>query len=71
MKLHQQFDASDIMTGSKVVAVKDIPGKNVVACLEDGREVEGSMLIAADGINSLVRGQLFPDVHPEPCGYEY
>lgn len=34
-------------------------GKNVGAQLEDGREITGDLLIAADGVHSVIRSQLF------------
>lgn len=36
----------------------ELDGQTVAARLEDGRRVEGSLLIGADGINSVIREQL-------------
>eukprot|EP00026_Physarum_polycephalum_P009773 Phypoly_transcript_09909.p1 GENE.Phypoly_transcript_09909~~Phypoly_transcript_09909.p1 ORF type:complete len:369 (+),score=55.78 Phypoly_transcript_09909:75-1181(+) len=45
--------------GMKFVRYEE-KGKKVVAFFEDGSEVEGDLLIGADGANSKVRSQLLP-----------
>lgn len=40
-----------------------------VAILEDGRRFEGDVLIGADGMRSVVRQTLFPNVQPRYVGY--
>ncbi len=41
----------------------------VVARFEDGSEVAGDLLIAADGLRSTLRPQLLPQVQPRYAGY--
>jgi len=41
----------------------------VTATFADGRTETGDLLIAADGIQSTVRGQMLPDLHPKYAGY--
>ncbi len=41
----------------------------VRAVADDGRAFEADLLIASDGIRSVVRGQLVPDAQPEYAGY--
>ncbi|EMD89517.1 hypothetical protein COCC4DRAFT_28200 [Bipolaris maydis ATCC 48331] len=51
----------DIRYGYKLKAIEGGPG-NVKAIFENDEEIEGSMLIAADGVNSGVRQSLLPKV---------
>ena len=44
-------------------------GSEVVARFDNGAEVAGDLLIAADGLRSTVRPQLLPDVQPRYAGY--
>jgi len=41
----------------------------VAALLEDGREVEGDLLIGADGLRSVIRGQLLGETRLRYAGY--
>jgi 2-polyprenyl-6-methoxyphenol hydroxylase-like FAD-dependent oxidoreductase len=43
--------------------------RGVTALLEDGREVEGDLLIGADGIRSVIRGQLLGETKLRYAGY--
>ena len=40
-----------------------------VAILDDGTKVEGDLLIDAEGMRSVVRRALFPEVQPRYAGY--
>ena len=44
-------------------------GDEVVARFDNGTEVAGDLLIAADGLRSTVRPQLLPDAQPRYAGY--
>lgn len=43
--------------------------QGVIAHFDDGKTVQGDVLIGADGIKSVVRGQLFPASTPRYAGY--
>ena len=43
----------------------------VTVQLADGRRERCSVLVAADGVDSRVRGALFPEVQPRYAGYQY
>lgn len=59
-----------IKMNSKIVSFSQNKD-SVKVKLENGDEVDGSLLIGADGINSVIRKQLFPDVKIEKCHYNY
>lgn len=44
-------------------------GKRVTAIFADGSTDSGDLLVAADGIHSPIRTQLFPDIKPRYAGY--
>jgi 5-methylphenazine-1-carboxylate 1-monooxygenase len=65
--------ATSVRTGLKVTGYRNHPdGKGVTALLQsrDGNrsEVEGSLLIAADGLHSAVRQQMYPEQPPIQWG---
>eukprot|EP00245_Coleochaete_scutata_P014239 TRINITY_DN600_c0_g1_i1.p1 TRINITY_DN600_c0_g1~~TRINITY_DN600_c0_g1_i1.p1 ORF type:complete len:696 (-),score=179.34 TRINITY_DN600_c0_g1_i1:284-2371(-) len=59
---------SIIENGTTVVGFED-DGTKVTAILEDGRRVEGDMLVGADGIRSRVRTQLLGKTDPTYSDY--
>ena len=69
--LHKSLDPGDILLNAKVLSFEDTIGDPVRVNLENGQVIKGSMLIGADGVDSSVRSQLFPEVEPKPCGYDY
>ncbi|GKT51760.1 FAD-dependent monooxygenase vrtH [Colletotrichum spaethianum] len=54
----------EIRHGLKLTAVRGQPG-NVTAVFENGEEVTGSMIVAADGVHSSVRNCLLPDLEAQ------
>lgn len=70
--LHQilltAFGESGLHIGNKATSYKECDTQ-VVLTLENGQEVEGDLLIGADGIHSVVRRQLFPDTQLHYSGY--
>jgi len=44
-------------------------GHGVAVTTEDGRTIEGSALIGADGLRSVVRARIVADGEPKPIGY--
>ena len=69
--LYEDMDENEILFDAKVVSFIDKEGEDVRVLLDNDREVTGSMLIGADGIDSAVRQQLFPQIIPQHCGYYY
>ena len=69
----ERLGATSVRTGLKVRGYRNHPdGKGVTALLQsrDGNrsEVEGSLLIAADGLHSAVRQQMYPGQPPIQWG---
>ncbi len=58
----------DLRLGAEVVACEPRPG-GVRAVLADGSEIDGDLLIGADGIRSAVRRHLLGDGEPLYAGY--
>lgn len=54
--------------GSTLISVEH-GDRHVIASFDDGSEIAADLLVAADGIQSTVRRQLFPDVEPRYVGY--
>jgi 2-polyprenyl-6-methoxyphenol hydroxylase-like FAD-dependent oxidoreductase len=69
----ERLGADSIRTGLKVTGYRNHPdGKGVTALLKSRNgnrcEVEGSLLIAADGLHSAVRQQMYPQQPPIQWG---
>lgn len=62
------FDASAYVQGAAVAQVHQDAGGVTVQC-DDGRTFEADLAIASDGIRSVVRAQLMPEVQPQYAGY--
>lgn len=63
-------DHGAVRLGHRVTAVAPGPDR-VRVTFEDGTTDEGDLLVAADGIGSSVRRQLFPEVGLRTAGYRY
>jgi 2-polyprenyl-6-methoxyphenol hydroxylase-like FAD-dependent oxidoreductase len=66
--LRAALPAAHHRLGAQVVAVAQ-DGAGVTATLADGSLLQADLLIAADGIRSVVRAQLAPEVQPVYAGY--
>jgi salicylate hydroxylase len=66
-------NGAEIHIDSRVVRVDYGTGEQVTVETSKGRKFTFDLVIGADGINSVVRRTLFPDVNPEPpttnCAY--
>ena len=64
---------AEIFIDAKVTKVKYQESEKVIVETQKGPTYEFDLLIGADGINSITRKTLFPDVFPEPpttnCAY--
>lgn len=66
--LLEAFDSDRYHLGAEMVSFRDA-GDGVVVELADGRQIEGDMLVCADGFGSTARSLLVPDAVPEYAGY--
>jgi 2-polyprenyl-6-methoxyphenol hydroxylase-like FAD-dependent oxidoreductase len=66
--LRDAFPAQHLHAGRNVSEVAQ-DGDRAVAILSDGTKVEGDLLIGADGMRSVVRQALFPEIQPRYVGY--
>jgi FAD-dependent urate hydroxylase len=64
------LEPAGVERGAKVVGFDQDAG-GVAVHLGGGRSEEGSLLVAADGLDSEIRRSLFPAVAPRPAGYAY
>lgn len=62
------FPPANYVQGASVLAVHQSPHGVTVVC-EDGRTFEADVAVASDGIRSLVRNALAPEVAVEYAGY--
>ena len=67
-QLKDYFPADKYFYGHELQAIEQQP-HSVTATFTNGRTATAELLIGADGYNSIVRRQLFPDVSPEYAGY--
>jgi 2-polyprenyl-6-methoxyphenol hydroxylase-like FAD-dependent oxidoreductase len=66
--LRDSFPAQHFHAGRNVTAI--VQGSDsATAILSDGTKFEGDLLIGADGMRSIVRRALFPEVQPRYVGY--
>lgn len=61
------LDPKRVLLGCRITSVEQ-KGDRVLAHLEDGSAEEGDVLIGADGIHSVIRGQLFKADAPQSSG---
>jgi 2-polyprenyl-6-methoxyphenol hydroxylase-like FAD-dependent oxidoreductase len=69
-KLLETIDLSTIRLNSQVISIKQTT-EDVSVQLSSGEEIKGSILVGADGIDSITRQHLFPEISPSSCGYYY
>jgi 2-polyprenyl-6-methoxyphenol hydroxylase-like FAD-dependent oxidoreductase len=68
--LFQSTTSYDIKLDSKIVSFAQ-KSDSVSVYLENGSSIEGSILVAADGTNSIIAKTLFPHTVKKHCGYYY
>jgi 2-polyprenyl-6-methoxyphenol hydroxylase-like FAD-dependent oxidoreductase len=69
-KLLQSIDPLSIRLNAQVLSAQQTTD-SVLVQLSTGEELRGSFLVAADGIDSMIRKQIFPTISPSSCGYFY
>lgn len=66
--LHEAFDEERYHLNSEMIGF-DQREDGVTLRLADGRQIDGDLLICADGLGSTARGVLLPGVEPTYAGY--
>ena len=66
--LLELFDPGRYLLGSEITAFSQ-SGESVRVTLADGSSGEADLLVCADGVSSLARARLLPDVRPSYSGY--
>lgn len=66
--LHQQLQPGSLVLDKRCAGITQ-PGEQVQVLFTDGTQATADLLIAADGINSVVRQQLLPQSKPRYAGY--
>ncbi|NEX62533.1 FAD binding domain-containing protein [Noviherbaspirillum galbum] len=66
--LHEVFPRDSYLTGVTVRRIEQ-DGDGVTVLAEDGKIFRGDMVVASDGLRSVVRAQLAPAIQPEYAGY--
>ena len=66
--LLESFDADRYHLNSEMIGF-DQSADGVTLKLGNGKEVEGDMLVCADGLSSTARGILLPEAQPSYAGY--
>jgi 2-polyprenyl-6-methoxyphenol hydroxylase-like FAD-dependent oxidoreductase len=68
--LKAAFGDQNYHQGKTLVRIdQDLPAGRVTAHFDDGTQETGDFLIGADGGNSIVRRQFWPNMHPTYAGY--
>ena len=68
--LFHSMQEGELRLNAKVVSFTQNTD-SVSVTLENGEVLEGSLLVAADGIHSTIASTLFPSTPRRPCGYYY
>lgn len=68
--LSSAIDSANVRFGKKAIDVQE-DQDGVTVHFADGHEARGSLVIAADGINSRIRKKILPDVKIRTAGYRY
>ena len=66
--LLELFDPGRYLLGSEITAFSQ-SGESVRVTLADGSSADADLLVCADGVSSLARARLLPDVRPSYSGY--
>jgi 2,6-dihydroxypyridine 3-monooxygenase len=66
--LLELFDPGRYLLGSEVTTFRQ-SGDRVLVTLADGTCAEADLLVCADGVSSLARARLLPDIRPSYSGY--